>query len=50
MFVRALTTEELAERGKMARERHAERMRQTRGEVAGNKTGNSGKYSSHPPL
>ncbi|KAK2178328.1 hypothetical protein NP493_547g01002 [Ridgeia piscesae] len=35
----ALTTEELAKRGKLARERHAERMRQAEGEVAGKKTG-----------
>ena len=49
MFVRALTTEELAERGKMARERHAERMRRAQGEVAGKKTGSSGMYSSQTP-
>ena len=47
---RALTTEELAKRGKLARERHAERMRQAEGEVAGKKTGCSGKCSSHTPL
>ena len=47
---RALTTEELAKRGKLARERHAERMRQAEGEVAGKKTGCSGKCSSHTLL